>query len=268
MESVHHITVRAPVNNEPLRLGEAKVVLKSFFGPVTVREVYGPDRAVPSLCGVYSRPKGDESPAGKGEAKTRLAHTLRSEAIRRRNGAQTAPGVDACDDRIRLMRTRLGKPYALIGDRPGPALSFSHVPGATWAALCEDCDCEIGIDAASAKEFEEGYPFERAFRSVELDDAIEKLGRPRAEAAAFVWSVKEATVKALGCGFHTVDPFDVRVFAVSAVPEGGLVVTSRSDTPFGRSGDREHRPTQAVSFRHAGVWISVARTLPAAAPWS
>jgi phosphopantetheinyl transferase (holo-ACP synthase) len=32
-----------------------------------------------------------------------------------------------------------------------------------------------------------------------------------AQAAALLWSIKEAVAKALGCGFHLVEPRDIRV---------------------------------------------------------
>ena len=41
---------------------------------------------------------------------------------------------------------------------------------------------------------------------------------------ALLWSVKEATVKALGCGFHLLDPLDIEVH--DPVPcKGGLLFT-------------------------------------------
>ena len=51
-------------------------------------------------------------------------------------------------------------------------------------------------------EFEAGYPMARAFRPAELDWARPLSGGNTSGAAALLWSLKEAAVKALGVGFH------------------------------------------------------------------
>ena len=71
---------------------------------------------------------------------------------------------------------------------------------------------QAGVDAALEKDFASPYPFARAFRREEWDWAWRHCqGRAPAAAAALLWAAKEAAVKALGTGFHTMDPRDLEV---------------------------------------------------------
>jgi phosphopantetheinyl transferase len=69
----------------------------------------------------------------------------------------------------------------------------------------------VGIDVAQAEEFSDGYPFSRVFYEEDLTVTLKKTHDDVQEAAALLWSAKEAIVKAIGCGFHLLDPIDVRV---------------------------------------------------------
>ena len=86
--------------------------------------------------------------------------------------------------------------------------SYSHLADQTWAAAA-DQSCRIGIDAASDREFDSSYPFRKVFHAEEI-----ATGQP-----ARIWSIKEAAVKALGCGFDGINPLDIQVrdFAVAIV---------------------------------------------------
>ena len=108
-----------------------------------------------------------------------------------------------------LHKTTLGKPYLLLEDRQGPALSFSHEEGRLWAAMGNH-GC-VGIDVAYPEEFTGGYPFKRAFRPEELDCVCALGHKNTGRAAALIWSLKEASVKAVGTGFNCYDPLEVRV---------------------------------------------------------
>ena len=106
----------------------------------------------------------------------------------------------------------------MLGGRPGPSISFSQAAGRLWAALT--CTGQVGVDAALPSEFEESYPWARAFRPAELAWARPLAGGDTAGAAALLWALKEAAVKALGVGFHLLDPLAVE--AVSPRPwQGG-----------------------------------------------
>lgn len=111
---------------------------------------------------------------------------------------------------IQVVRDPLGKPHLLLGQCPGPAISFSEGGGAVWAALCGD-ESDIGIDVAETDDFQGDYPLHRVFGAHELQQVIRMAGGEMERASALLWSIKEAVVKALGCGFHLVEPLDICV---------------------------------------------------------
>jgi len=110
-----------------------------------------------------------------------------------------------------LETTGLGQPRLFLGGQPGPAVSFSQAAGCLWAALAPVG--QVGVDAALPSEFEAGYPLARVFRAPELDWARPLCGGDTAGAAALLWALKEAAVKALGVGFHLLDPLAVEAFS-------------------------------------------------------
>jgi phosphopantetheinyl transferase len=111
---------------------------------------------------------------------------------------------------IQIVHDPLGRPRLLLGECEGPAISFSEGSGKIWAALCPDTS-DIGIDAAGTDEFTEDYPFGRVFGVQELQHALNLTCGDLKKASALLWSVKEATVKALGCAFHLTDPLQLCV---------------------------------------------------------
>ena len=60
----------------------------------------------------------------------------------------------------------------------------------------------------------------RAFRPAELDWARPLSGGDTAGAAALLWALKEAAVKALGVGFHLLDPLAVEAVKPQALAGG------------------------------------------------
>ena len=119
-----------------------------------------------------------------------------------------SPNRDALT--IQMVHDPLGRPRLLLGENHGPAVSFSEGGGRLWAAICDD-DSDIGIDAAGPDEFSKDYPYHRVFHQQELQHALRMTGGDRGNASALLWSIKEAAVKALGCGFHLVDPREIHV---------------------------------------------------------
>jgi len=111
---------------------------------------------------------------------------------------------------IQVVRDPLGKPHLLLGGHRGPAISFSEGGGAVWAALCWD-ESDIGLDVAETSEFHGDYPIRRVFNAQELQHVVRLTGGDLEKASALLWSIKEAIVKALGCGFHLVEPRDIDV---------------------------------------------------------
>lgn len=129
-----------------------------------------------------------------------------------------------------LTRDTLGKPSALstAGESLPFGLSFSRYAGWLWAAVTEATD--VGIDASGAEEFPPPYPDQRVFTANELDVASQFVASPP-EARALLWSVKEAAAKALGTGFHKVEPRELTVDGLHPVCSGNL--RCRVDSPLG-----------------------------------
>jgi hypothetical protein len=123
------------------------------------------------------------------------------------------PGQEAHDPSlpVTLETTALGRPRLFLDGQPGPAVSFSQAGGCLWAALAPVG--QVGMDAALPSEFEAGYPLARVFRPLELDWARSLCGGETAGAAALLWALKEAAVKALGVGFHLLDFLAVEAFS-------------------------------------------------------
>ena len=110
------------------------------------------------------------------------------------------------------------------------------------------CGIGIGIDAAEADEFKCPYPFYRAFGKDEFNGVTDLCDGNQAEAAALLWSIKEAAVKAIGCGFHLLDPLEIMTsnFRPS---HGGVLFNMHTDISIPAWARREGR-----------TWVSIAWT--------
>lgn len=162
---------------------------------------------------------------------------------------------------IRVLRGTLGRPYFMVGDCQGPAISFSEWGGTLWAALSGD-ESDIGIDVAGADEFRREYPFQRVFHPEELQHALKLAGGDLEQASALLWSAKEAVVKALGCAFHLVDPLQISVYPSTGEVAGG---NGGYTFPVGLSGKALMRfPTvvgrslRVHSLSQRKMWLSIA----------
>ena len=158
------------------------------------------------------------------------------------------PGSSASphEKALTFYKGALGRPCLLLGDKQGPSLSFSHGEGRLWAAMCSEGS--VGIDVAYPDEFDGSYPFSRAFNPEELDCAGGLCHKDRARGAALIWSVKEASVKATGAGFHLFDPLDVRV-EISLSRDQGILFEVSVD-----------RHISACARAEGSGWVSVAWT--------
>jgi hypothetical protein len=114
----------------------------------------------------------------------------------------------------------MGRPFLVWPNASVPAISFSHANGRTWAGL--GWAAGIGIDVAYPDEFHGPYPFARVFSPRELDRAMDLCGDEVQDRAALLWSVKEAAVKALGCGFNFFAPLNVEVRGLRPLAGGFL----------------------------------------------
>jgi phosphopantetheinyl transferase (holo-ACP synthase) len=158
---------------------------------------------------------------------------------------------------IHVVHDPLGRPHLLSGKHRMPAISFSEGGGLVWAALCED-EAGIGIDAAATDEFDGEYPLHRVFHEQEVQHALQLTGGDPARAAALLWSIKEAVVKALGCAFHLVAPLQVHVYP--SIGENGrytfpVRLSSQALKRFPLGADRS---IWVRSFPREKMWISIA----------
>jgi hypothetical protein len=146
---------------------------------------------------------------------------------------------------VTLDTAALGQPRLLLNGLPGPAISFSRAAGRLWAALAPVG--RVGLDVALASEFEENYPWARAFLPGELAEARLLNGGDTAPAAALLWALKEAAVKALGVGFHLLDPLAVTVLSPRPWQGGWRVGVTAGPI------------LSAWARPEAGGWLAIAR---------
>lgn len=157
---------------------------------------------------------------------------------------------------VRLSHDALGRPFLFVGSKRGPSVSFSYSHGVVWGALCEEGP-RCGIDSARGDEFAPGYPFDRAFNEEEFAQAITTVSSDCCDAAAALWSAKEAVVKAIGCGFNLIDPLEVTIRFTSVFPyefEGHGVVNEQALSRVPLRG----AVFPVRTFRYAQDWVSVA----------
>ena len=145
-----------------------------------------------------------------------------------------------------------GKPEIWLGAARGPALSFSWSAGRLWAAV-GPAESSLGLDAAAPEDFLEPYPHHRVFLEMEWETAMTLTAGDRAEAAALLWTVKEAAVKAEGHGFHLLSPKQVQVIFAGSGEQGYLSWVYLD----GNHTDRRNHYI-ALSVRLEKIWLSVA----------
>jgi len=165
---------------------------------------------------------------------------------------------DRADLPIQVVHDPLGRPQLLLGECAGPAISFSECGGRIWAALCGDTS-DIGIDAAGTDEFPEEYPVRRVFHAPELQQALRLTSGDLKKAFALLWSIKEAAVKALGCGYHLVDPRHICVDQSSSERDGWHISTvCLSGQALARFPMMAGRCLWVHSLFQEKMWLSVA----------
>jgi len=158
---------------------------------------------------------------------------------------------------FKLVRGLLGRPQLQSGAHRAPAVSFSEGGGRVWAALCGD-DSDIGIDLAAADEFQGNYPLHRVFHPEELHHALKLANGDVAAAAALLWSVKEAVVKALGCGFHLVDPRQITVHPFASDCGGQTFTADLSGKARARYPLASGSSLRVHALPQGKMWFSIA----------
>lgn len=153
-------------------------------------------------------PAGVSSPVGSEREAARAG--LISSLLGAVSGNETAPDqrVENGLSGFQVVHDGLGKPELILGGGRSLPVSFSYSGRSIWAAVNASL-LSVGIDAARADEFPVGYPFARAFHEEELMHADLRIAAGVGDAAAMLWSAKEASVKAFGCGFHLLDPLEI-----------------------------------------------------------
>jgi phosphopantetheinyl transferase len=157
-------------------------------------------------------------------------------------------GLLSSQDLPALKKDCLGRPFLSWPGASVPAISFSHAKGRMWA--CLGWAAGIGIDVAYPEEFHDPYPFVRVFRREELGQVKGLCGGGIQDGAALLWSLKEAAVKALGCGFNLFDPLEVEVRVLSRRAGGFLFVVNAG------------RSLSAWAAREGQAWMAVALIAP------
>jgi phosphopantetheinyl transferase len=158
----------------------------------------------------------------------------------------------AGEPNMEIVPDSLGKPRLLIDGSNGPAVSFAYEGDMMWVAVGRE-GSSVGIDAAESASFRGNYPFHRAFHEGELE-----LGGEKDEVAALIWSAKEAVVKALGCGFHLVDPLHLRVEPCSGDHEKYLLNVHLINRSRETLRVQAENPVPVSIFRYTSMWVSVA----------
>ncbi len=125
-----------------------------------------------------------------------------------------------------IIKDRYGCPRLNVEYKQPVSISFSYSGQELWAAVAEMDS--LGIDVETPGNFSAPYPYNRAF----LEDdfrVISSFCTGKEDAAALLWSCKEAAVKSRGTGFHCIDPRDVRI--LSCLQEGHCMYRVTVATP-------------------------------------
>lgn len=223
----------------------------------TVRLAPGGDAVfLASVSGNY--PKSTERAISRTKAQHRLATVLWDHLRAHENPPEPcARSLQADPCGLQLVHDALGRPHVLAGDGHGSSISFSEGTGALWAALCAE-EVEVGIDVAGSDEFPGTYPFHRVFHDEELHHALRSTGGDQGSAAALLWSIKEAVVKALGCGFQGVDPLHITIGPGVEDDAGLAFPVDLSGKALRRLPPGAERPLWVRAFPLGNTWLSLA----------
>jgi phosphopantetheinyl transferase (holo-ACP synthase) len=206
----------------------------------------------------------DEGKTGKGWGTGKAADRIRLAALiwehvtaRENPPWQYRHFCDSSAFPLEVAHGPLGRPHLLLGGVQGPSISFSEGDGETWAALSGD-GSDIGIDVAASDQFQGTYPLHRVFHDQELHHALRLTGGDVPQASALLWSVKEAVVKALGCGFHCVAPLQVQVSPPTEEAHGHAFPVCLSGKALARYPMAAGRSIRVRSFPQGTMWLAIA----------
>ena len=206
------------------------------------------------LCSYASNAGYAVNPSSRQGEKSRLIRNLLGFA-----GTSQEPVLEAAaaTSEIQIISDILGKPELYVDGHEGPSVSFSHAAAATWGALCWTGGI-VGIDVAFRDEFPHNYPFHRAFHDEEFSKAIEITDGNISEAAALLWTAKEAVVKCIGTAFHLIDPLELRIAASVRPSEEYHCTVCFHDKVFERLPELPESFIGVLTLMKEGVGVSVA----------
>lgn len=130
------------------------------------------------------------------------------------------------DSDLLIGHDKYGCPHLQGEYSPPVSLSFSYNGQEIWGAVTKRFS--LGIDVETPRSFLAPYPYARAFAADDFRHATGICTRQE-DAAALLWSCKEAAMKSRGTGFHCIDPRDVRI--LSCLPEGHCMCRVMVATP-------------------------------------
>lgn len=148
-----------------------------------------PERAEAAEVAARRRPEGWQDWSLGRLAAKRVAGALLQESL-----GQRPP-----DAALEIRKTEAGAPVLLANGSPGPAISIAHVQGTAVAAAVPR-GWRVGIDVERPGRVRDPATF---LAQVTTPEEWGALGlHPDADAAALIWSAKEAAAKALGVGLQ------------------------------------------------------------------
>jgi phosphopantetheinyl transferase len=204
----------------------------------------------------YIRAGYRRDPSNRQREKSRLMANLLRFVRASQGPASEAP---VAESQIQLNAGALGKPELCVDGHEGLSVSFAHTATSTWGALCWTGGA-VGVDVASGDEFPYDYPFHRAFHDEEFTTALKITGGNISEAAALLWTEKEAVVKCIGTAFHLVNPLELRVAAIARHSEKYDCKVCFDDRVFERLPELSGISIVIFTFTEQGARVSVAVT--------
>jgi phosphopantetheinyl transferase len=141
-------------------------------------------------------------------------------------------------DAIEVDRDSSGAPWAVVAGRR-INLSLSHASG--WGAAAAHVRLRVGVDVEPLRPVPDA--FSRYFLSPEERSALDGWEDPTTASLA-AWAVKEAIVKALGCGL-SIPP---RAVTITALDTEGRVDVSAGRAAIGAACWRQDDAVVAVAW--------------------
>lgn len=172
-------------------------------------------------------------------------------------GTSQGPAAPTATSEIQIKSGPLGKPELRVDGHERFCVSFSHTAAETWGALCWTGGI-VGIDVARREEFPHNYPFHRAFNDEEFSKALEITQGNIPEAAALLWTAKEAVVKCVGTGFHLVDPLELLIVAGECSSNEYLCAVCCDNKVFERLPGLRESFIEVLTLMKDGLGVSVA----------